>query len=267
MSGHSAEHAPQSFWGGGDSWRYCDGMSFTHSESFDAIQLASIIDHTLLAPETTRTQCLEFVDRAVTLGVRRICIAPTFVAEAERRLRELGASLEVVTVAGFPSGAHRIDVKAVEAQRAIEDGAREIDFVAHLGLIKTADWSALAEEFAQMRASAAGAIVKVILETACLTDAEIVTACAIARDSGLDFVKTSTGFHAAGGATVHAVSLMRETVGDALGVKASGGIRSADDVQQLFEAGASRFGLSATESVLAQWRGDRPSLEPVRAGY
>lgn len=242
-------------------------MSIAHGETLDAVQLAGIIDHTLLVPETTWGECATFLNRAVSLGVSRVCISPVLVADAARWIAEHDARLEIVTVAGFPSGAHRAELKAAEAAKAADDGAREIDFVAHLGLIKDRDWASLNAEFAQIRAAVPNSVLKVILETACLTDDEIVAACTVARDAGLNFVKTSTGFHPAGGASVHAVALMHQTVGDALGVKASGGIRTAGDVRQLFAAGATRFGLSATETVLAQWRGGVPAQQSVEAVY
>jgi deoxyribose-phosphate aldolase len=154
-------------------------------------------------------------------------------------------------VCGFPSGAHRADVKAAEAAAAVDDGADEIDMVVNLALVKTADWGGVEEEIATVRGAVpAPRLLKVIIESATLTDDEIVATCRAAEAAGADFVKTSTGFHPAGGASVEAVRLMAATVGGRLGVKASGGIRTAAAALAMVEAGATRLGLSGTRAVL-----------------
>lgn len=234
-------------------------------------ELAAIIDHTLLTPQATRVECEAFLDEAVQLGVRRVCISPTMLAVAREhaaaRGTSLGSGLEVVTVVGFPNGAHETAVKVREAELALAAGAAEIDAVANLGMIKGGEWDALGRELSALRAATAGHPLKIILETACLTDDEIVQACLVAHDAGCDFVKTSTGFHPAGGASVHAVELMARTVGETLGVKASGGIRTAADARAMLDAGATRLGLSATAQVLAGWNGETLPEQTESTGY
>lgn len=227
-------------------------------------QLLDVVDHTLLQPETTAAQCREFIRNARELGLRRACISPTLLT-AVRELAAEHPALELVTVVGFPSGAHAAHVKALEAQLAINDGAAEVDVVANRAFIKAADYQGLAAELTAVREVTQGRILKVILETACLTDDEIRSACIVARDVGCDFVKTSTGFHPAGGASVRAVEIMSETVGSQLGIKASGGIRTADAASSMIEAGATRLGLSATAQILAEWdgRSDQSTLLPA----
>jgi deoxyribose-phosphate aldolase len=159
--------------------------------------------------------------------------------------------VKVATVCGFPSGKHTPATKAAEAAESVARGADEVDMVIDLGLAKTGDLDALTAEIAAVRASVpAPGVLKVIIESAALTDEEIVLACRAAEAAGADFVKTSTGFHPAGGASVHAVHLMAETVGGRLGVKASGGIRDHATAIAMIEAGATRLGLSGTRAVL-----------------
>ena len=231
--------------------------------------LLSIIDHTLLKPETTLTQCTEFLADARQMGLRRVCISPTLL-NAQSARHGKPSQLEVVTVIGFPSGAHTAQVKAFEAKMAVATGASEIDMVANLATLAAGDYAALEAELLAVRAVTTGRVLKVILETACLTNEQIRSSCLVARDAGLDFVKTSTGFHPAGGASVHAVSIMAETVGDQLGVKASGGIRTAADASAMILAGATRLGLSATRQILEEWDlDDAPSAQsvPDAGGY
>jgi len=218
-------------------------------------ELLERIDHTLLVPEATRADIERFLADARTMGVHRVCISPTLLPQRTKKSQTADAApaLEFVTVIGFPSGAHAAAVKVAEAERALADGAAEIDAVANLGFIKAGDVHALQREFADLRAATAGHPLKIILETACLTSSEIVAACNVARDTGCDFVKTSTGFHSAGGATVEAVKLMAATVGADVGVKASGGIRSAAQARQMLRAGATRLGVSATQRILEEW--------------
>jgi len=205
-----------------------------------------MIDHTLLTPEATFADVENFIDEGVDLGVFSVCINPTMLNVDTR-------GLVLVTVCGFPSGAHESSIKADEASQAVDDGAIEIDMVMNLGLAKAGDWLGVRHDIEAVRkAISEWTVLKVIIESAVLTDHEIVQACRAAHDAGADFVKTSTGLHPAGGATTHAVSLMKETVGDALHVKASGGIRTLDEALAMIEAGASRLGLSRSASILAQ---------------
>jgi deoxyribose-phosphate aldolase len=163
----------------------------------------------------------------------------------------LPSGFTVASVAGFPSGAHEAVVKAREAELARDHGAREIDMVVNLGAVMGGRWAAVTDEIASVRrAVGAGVIVKVIVESAALDDGQIVAACTAAVDAGADFVKTSTGFHKSGGATSHAVRLMRATVGPQVGVKASGGIRTLDVALQMIDAGATRLGTSSARAIL-----------------
>ncbi|WP_129338109.1 deoxyribose-phosphate aldolase [Cellulomonas endophytica] len=214
----------------------------------DAAALAGLVDHTLLKPEATRADVDALVAEGHRLGVFSVCVSPSFLP------LDLSAApgLKVATVCGFPSGKHHSDVKAAEAARAVADGADEVDMVIDVGAAREGRFDAVRADIAAVRAAVpAPALLKVIIESAALDDAAIVGACEAARDAGADFVKTSTGFHPAGGASVHAVALMARTVGPALGVKASGGVRTAQDALAMVEAGATRLGLSGTAAVLA----------------
>jgi deoxyribose-phosphate aldolase len=215
-------------------------------------QVAGLVDHTLLKPESTRADVAALVAEGRRLGVKAVCVSPN-----QLPLEDTG-ELTVATVVGFPSGAVKSQIKAAEAALAVAQGATEIDMVINLGAAKAGDWELVEADIrAVVAASAAAAadlevpvLVKVIIESATLDDEEIVAACRAAEAAGADFVKTSTGFHPAGGASAHAVELMRRTVGDRLGVKASGGIRTAEAASQMISAGASRLGLSGTAGVL-----------------
>ena len=209
-------------------------------------QVAHMVDHTLLKSEATAAQVAELVVEARRLGAYSVCVSPSLLP-----LKDLGP-LKVAVVCGFPSGAHQAEVKAVEAARSVADGADEIDMVINLGFATTGRYDAVQEEIAAVRAAVpAPVVLKVIIESAVLTDEQIVGVCRAAEAAGADFVKTSTGFHPAGGASTHAVGLMATTVGGRLGVKASGGIRSTETALEMIAAGATRLGLSGTEKVLA----------------
>lgn len=207
-------------------------------------ELAAMIDHTLLKPEATDADVRALVAEAAELGTYSVCVSPSALPI------EVPEGLHVACVCGFPSGAHKPEVKAAEAARAVTDGAEEVDMVINLGLAKQGDWTGVEEDIRAVREACPGALLKVIIESAVLTDDEIVAACRAAETAGADYVKTSTGFHPAGGASVHAVELMRRTVGDRLGVKASGGIRTAEAAEAMVAAGASRLGLSASRAIL-----------------
>lgn len=219
----------------------------------DAIALARYVDHTLLKPEATTADVTALVEEGVRLGVFSVCISPTFVAHAAR---VAAGRIAVATVCGFPSGKHVSAVKAAEAARSVADGADEVDMVIDVGVAKEGGFDAVRADVAAVRAAVpAEHVLKVIIESAALTDDEIVAVCRAAREAGADFVKTSTGFHPTGGASVHAVRLMADTVGGDLGVKASGGIRTLDDALAMIGAGATRLGLSGTAAVVAGFAG------------
>ncbi|MFC8382516.1 deoxyribose-phosphate aldolase [Nocardia sp. NPDC056952] len=206
--------------------------------------VADMIDHTLLAPEATPAEVDSLVVEARKLGVYAICLSPSM-------LPVRAPGLVVATVAGFPSGKHHSLVKGAEARLAVDQGAAEVDMVIDVGAALAGDFNAVLADIITVReATRDRAVLKVIIESAALTDAAIVGACRAAEQAGADFVKTSTGFHPAGGASVHAVRLMAETVGGRLGVKASGGIRTAADAAAMIEAGATRLGLSKSAAVL-----------------
>ncbi len=208
-------------------------------------EVAQMIDHTLLKPEATAADVAKIVAEGAELGTYSVCVSPSMLP------LEVPAGLKVACVAGFPSGAVKAEVKAAEAARAAADGADEVDMVINIALAKEGRADDLEAEIRAVREQIpAPKVLKVIIESAALTDDEIVMACKASEAAGADFVKTSTGFHPAGGASVHAVSLMRATVGDRLGVKASGGIRDAATALAMIEAGASRLGVSATLAIL-----------------
>jgi len=209
-------------------------------------EVARMVDHTLLKSNSTAEQVGGLVAEAQKLGAYSVCVSPS-----QLPLKATG-SLKVAVVCGFPSGAHKADVKAAEAARSVADGADEIDMVINLAFATIGQYDAVLEEIAAVRAAVpAPLVLKVIIESAALTDEQIVGVCHAAEAAGADYVKTSTGFHAAGGATAHAVALMAKTVGGRLGVKASGGIRSTETALEMIAAGATRLGLSGTAQILA----------------
>ncbi len=215
----------------------------------DAAGLARYVDHTLLKPEATAADVTALVEEGARLGVFSVCVSPTFVTHA---VEVAAGRLAVATVCGFPSGKHVSEVKAAEAARSVEDGADEVDMVIDVGAAKAGDFDAVQQDVATVRAAVpAGRVLKVIIESAALTDDEIVAACRAAQAAGADFVKTSTGFHPAGGASTRAVELMARTVAPGLGVKASGGVRTLPDALAMIAAGATRLGLSGTAAVVA----------------
>lgn len=224
----------------------------TPQAPLDAVGLARLVDHTLLKPEATRADVEALVAEGVRLGVYSVCVSPSFLPLEIPVGLDGAPDLLVATVCGFPSGKHHSDVKAAEAARAVRDGADEVDMVIDVGAAKAGRFADVRQDIATVRAAVpAPTVLKVIIESAALTDSEIVLVCEAAVEAGADFVKTSTGFHPAGGATVHAVRLMADAVEGRLGVKASGGIRTAADALAMVEAGATRLGLSGTAAVLA----------------
>ncbi len=226
-----------------------DRVAF-HGEAADVpIDLAKYIDHTLLKPDVTADQIDQLCDEADQFKFASVCINPTWVKRAATRLR--GSGVPVCTVIGFPLGATTPEIKAMEARRALRDGAREVDMVINIGALKSGDHDLVKTDIEKVvdAAHEVGAICKVILETVMLTDEEKVFGSALAKSAKADFVKTSTGF-GGGGATVYDVALMRETVGPKMGVKASGGVRTAADAEDMIAAGATRIGASAGVEIL-----------------
>jgi deoxyribose-phosphate aldolase len=213
-------------------------------------QLAALVDHTLLKPEATGADVAALVAEGRELGVYAVCVSPSMVPVAVAA----GGGLRVAAVAGFPSGKHVSAIKAQEAAAAVASGAGEVDMVIDVGAALDGDIDAVRTDIAAVRAAVATAVLKVIVESAVLLgrggDSTLADVCRAAEDAGADFVKTSTGFHPAGGASVHAVAVMADSVGGRLGVKASGGIRTAADAIAMVEAGATRLGLSGTRAVL-----------------
>jgi len=211
--------------------------------------LARYIDHTLLRPDATAADIDRLCAEAREHGFAAVCINPTWVRRAAESLR--GSEVGVASVIGFPFGASTSEVKALEARRAIRDGAREIDMVINIGALRSGMHDLVREDIERVSDACheAGALNKVIFETALLTDEEKVIASRLAQQAHADMVKTSTGY-AKGGATVFDVALMREVVGPRLGVKAAGGIRTAADVQDMIAAGATRIGASAGVAIV-----------------
>jgi len=211
-------------------------------------QVAALVDHTLLKPEATAADVAAVAAEAAELGVYAVCVSPSMVPNAN------SAGVRVAAVAGFPSGKHLPEVKAREAALAVTAGASEIDMVIDVGAALAGDVDAVRSEIAAVRDAVPSAVLKVIVESAALLtlagEQLLADVCRAAEDAKADFVKTSTGFHPAGGASLAAVTLMADTVGGRLGVKASGGIRTAADALAMLDAGATRLGLSCTRAVL-----------------
>ena len=207
--------------------------------------LARTVDHTLLKPEATDAQVAALAAEALELGAFSICVSPSRLP-----VPVAADGLVVCTVVGFPSGAHESEVKAAEAALAVQRGATEVDMVVDLGQVLAGEWGAVEADVLAVKAACGDVLLKVILETAALTPDQTVEACRRSEAGGAQYVKTSTGFHPSGGASPEAVRLMRETVGDRLGVKASGGIRDTAAAVAMLDAGATRLGLSGTRAVL-----------------
>ncbi|HUU85610.1 MAG TPA: deoxyribose-phosphate aldolase [Phycisphaerae bacterium] len=217
-------------------------------------ELARYIDHTLLRPEASVDDVKKLCAEAREHGFASVCVNPYYARLAAKELA--GSPVVVCVVAGFPLGAHAPEIKAMEARRAIREGAREIDMVINVGALKSGDHDLVYRDILGVTeaCSERGAICKVIIEAALLTDDEKITACQLSKKARADFVKTSTGF-GPGGATVHDVALMREAVGDtAMGIKAAGGIRTLEDAKKMIQAGATRIGASAGVKILKEAR-------------
>lgn len=218
-------------------------------KSLTRAELAKLIDHTLLKPDATEEQIRKLCEEAKTYGFMSVCVNPHWVPLCAELLR--GTDVKVCTVIGFPLGANRSEIKAVEAEDAVARGAAEVDMVINIGALKSKQYDVVRNDIrAVVDAVKPEALVKVIIETCLLTDEEKVKACELAKEAGADFVKTSTGF-STGGATVADVALMRRTVGPEMGVKASGGVRDYETALAMVRAGANRIGASAGVAILS----------------
>lgn len=213
------------------------------------LDLAKMIDHTLLKPDATQEQIAQLCFEARKYGFASVCINPTWVELCAKLLE--GSTVKVCTVIGFPLGATSAEVKAFETQVALDHGATEIDMVINVGALKARDLELVAKDIrgVVIAAHSRKSIVKVIIEAILLTDEEKTIACLLAKEAGADYVKTSTGF-ASGGATVHDVALMRRVVGPEMGVKAAGGVRTYEDAENMIKAGATRIGASAGVKII-----------------
>ncbi|MDR7237246.1 deoxyribose-phosphate aldolase [Neobacillus drentensis] len=210
--------------------------------------IAAMIDHTLLKPEATRQQIESLCQEAKEYKFASVCINPTWVSTAKELLQ--GSGVMVCTVIGFPLGATTSETKAFETKNAIEHGADEVDMVINIGALKDHNDELVEKDIRAVVEAAKGkAHSKVIIETSLLSQEEKIRACELSVKAGADFVKTSTGF-STGGATAEDIALMRQTVGPELGVKASGGVRSTEDVQKMIEAGATRIGASSSIAIV-----------------
>ena len=229
-------------------------LGFSGSGADVPASLAQYIDHTVLKPDVPPETIDRLCDEAMEYHFAAVCLNPVWVQRAARRVR--GSGVKVASVVGFPLGANVPEIKAMEARRAIRDGAREIDMVMNIGALKGGDQELVQRDIAGVSDACreVGALNKVIIEACYLTDEEKVIACRLAQLARADFVKTSTGF-GPGGATVFDVALMRETVGLKMGVKAAGGIHDADDARSMISAGANRIGASAGIRIVS---GEKP---------
>ena len=218
------------------------------------MELNRMIDHTILKPEATEAAVQKIIDEAKEYNFFSVCINPCWVAFASEQLAD--TDVAVCTVIGFPLGANTPEVKAYEAADAIKNGANEVDMVTNIGALKSQQYDYVRQDIqGVVDASKGKALVKVIIETALLTDEEKVKACELAKEAGADFVKTSTGF-STGGAKVADIRLMRETVGPDMGVKASGGVHNAEEALAMIEAGATRIGASTGVAIVSGATGE-----------
>jgi len=215
----------------------------------NAVELAKYIDHTLLKPDASEEAVLKLCAEAREFGFASVCVNGSFTELVARELK--GSGVKTCVVVGFPLGAGTSAAKAFETADAVSRGAEEIDMVISVGRLRSGETASVREDIRAVVQAAEGALVKVIIETCLLTDEQKKLACCLAEEAGAHFVKTSTGF-STGGATVEDVALMRRVVGDRLGVKASGGIRTREDAERMIAAGASRIGASASVGICAR---------------
>jgi deoxyribose-phosphate aldolase len=221
--------------------------------SLTAADVAAMIDHTLLKPQATEEQVRQLCKEARAYGFASVCVNPTWAPLSAELLA--GSASKVCTVIGFPLGANLTAVKAYETECCIAAGAQEVDMVINIGALKSGLYGVVGKDIAAVVEAArpAHAIVKVIIETCYLTEAEKIAACVLTQAAGADFVKTSTGF-GPGGATTADVALMRQVVGPVMGIKAAGGIRTAADARAMIAAGATRIGASAGMQIIGEWK-------------
>lgn len=214
------------------------------------MRIQKFIDHTLLKPQASEEQVKKVCDEAREYGFYCVCVNPYYTAFVRKALE--GTNVKTCVVVGFPLGATTKEVKVFETNQAIENGAQEIDMVINIGALKDKKYDVVKDDIQGIVDAAKGrAFVKVIIETCLLNEEEKIKACQIAKEVGADFVKTSTGF-STGGATIEDVKLMREIVGNNMGVKASGGIRTREDAETIIKAGASRIGASASITIVEE---------------
>ncbi|PEA52955.1 deoxyribose-phosphate aldolase [Bacillus pseudomycoides] len=212
------------------------------------MNIAKLIDHTVLKPDTKKEDVMKVLEEAKKYNFASVCINPTWVKLAAEELA--GHDVDVCTVIGFPLGANTTETKVFETKDVIAKGATEVDMVINVGALKDGDNELVEKDIYEVVQAAKGkALVKVIIETCLLTDEEKVRACQLAVKAGADYVKTSTGF-STGGATAEDIALMRKTVGENVGVKASGGVRTREDAEKMVKAGASRIGASASVAIV-----------------
>lgn len=214
------------------------------------MEFNKLFDHTLLKQEATSKEIIALCKEAMQYHFASVCVNPCFVPLCAKELE--GSDVKVCTVVGFPLGANSVSIKAAEASIAADEGAQEVDMVINTGKVKEGDFAYTEEEVRRVKEAIGDTTLKVILETSILTDEEIKEACLASVRGGAQFVKTSTGFNKAGGASVHAVRIMRETVGENVGVKASGGIHHLSEVEEMVEAGANRIGCSASVNIMKE---------------
>jgi deoxyribose-phosphate aldolase len=231
-----------------------------HASGGVAGGVAAMIDHTLLKPDASRKEIETLCREAAEYTFASVCVNPTWVATCARLLQ--GSSVKVCSVVGFPLGATTSDTKGYEARRVIFDGATEVDMVINVGALKSGDVRVVERDIEAVTGPCreGGALSKVIIEAALLTDDEKVTASTLAKAAGADYVKTSTGF-ASGGATAADVALMRRVVGEDMGVKAAGGVRDLEGLKAMVAAGATRIGASAGVRIVQESRGHQPAAE------
>ncbi len=206
------------------------------------------VDHTLLKPVATWEDIQKICDESIEYNTASICIPACYISRINEKY---GDKVNICTVVGFPVGYSTTEAKVLEAKQAIENGANEIDMVINISDVKNGDYDKVTAEIKALKEAVGDKILKVIIETCLLTDEEKVIACELSKEAGADFVKTSTGF-STGGAKAEDVALMRKTVGDDMGVKASGGIHTAEEAQAMIDAGASRLGTSATLAIIGK---------------
>lgn len=211
------------------------------------MNLAKVIDHTLLKPTVTRADIEKLCQEAKEHGFFSVCINPCWVSAVRDLLK--GSGVKTCTVIGFPLGANTTEAKVFEAKNALENGADELDMVINIGALKGKDYQTVSQDIRQIRALGNDFVLKVIIETSELTDEEKVKACQLAAEAGADFVKTSTGF-SSGGATAHDVALMKKSIPANMQVKASGGVRTREDAQAMLAAGATRLGASSSIKII-----------------